>query len=415
VETYPAELGPLPLALSGDRLFADVAAFDTIGVHRTATAEDRATTLWLENHLKAHGYRARRQAFTVRQFYPETRQIDVGGTVIPVHPQWPVASAITLSAPIARVENAPTSATWIALLDFPFEQRASMASERYATLLDGAARAGAAAAIAITQGPTGEIIVLNAPGNHTPLPLPTVLVAPERALILGRSAAQNATIQLTVTGQIEAAAPAENLTGIIDRGTPWIVISTPQSAWSHGAGERGPGIALWRALAEVLAATSKCSLMFVATSGHELGHAGAEKLLPEITPLIRENGLACWLHLGANIAVRDYAKTDAGYRLLATPAHSRYLTASPSLLASLTWCFAGEPGLTPLPAIGGKLAGETATILAHGFSPVVGLFGSSLFHHTQLDRAANATNPQILTSVGRRIFRFIRSVDLEAG
>jgi hypothetical protein len=153
------------------------------------------------------------------------------------------------------------------------------------------------------------------------------------------------------------------------------------------------------------------SLMFVATSGHELGHVGAGKLLQEIAPNIVKNGLACWLHLGANIATRDYIKIGDTYRLLSSPARSRYLTASPSLMAPLAWSFVGEPGLTPLPAIGGKLAGETATILAHGFSPVVGLFGSSLFHHTMQDRPEKATNSRMLESVARRIYRFIRAVD----
>lgn len=409
--TYPADVGPLPNALAGGRLFSDVVAFDAIGVHRTATPEDRATTLWLENHLRQHGFATRRQAFTVRQFYPGVAQVSISDANIAVHPQWPVASAITLDVPLARIDNKPASGDWIALLDFPFERRASINSEAYAALLASAKRAGATAAIAITEGPTGEIIVMNALDDHTPLALSTVLVAPKDATRLRQAASQQARVQLTVAGRIDPAAQADNLIGMIDRGTPWIVISTPKSAWTRGAGERGPGIALWRGLAEVLAIRSSHSLMFVATSGHELGHAGADKLLPEVAPIIQRNGLACWLHLGANIATRDFVETGNGYRLLSSPASSRYLTASPSLIAPLAWSFTGEPGLTPLPAVGGGLAGETATILAHGFSPVVGMFGSSLFHHTALDRPEQATNPDILESVTRRLYRFIRATD----
>ncbi len=412
--TYPLLIEAMPQPLSGERLFADIVAFDDLGIHRTATPEDNATTSWLEGHLTQSGYETRRQPFAVRQFTPEVSQVRAGGLILPVHPQWPVASSIALNAPLARIEHAPKSGDWIALVELPFEQRATIDSEAYRAILANAARAGARAAIAITQGPTGEIIVMNAPNDHTPLALPTALAAPKNAAALKQLASQKSTIQLDVTGRIDASAQANNLIGMIDRAKPWIVVSTPQSAWTHGAGERGPGIALWRALAQILSAQSRSSVMFVATSGHELGHLGAKKLLPEIAPIIERNGLACWLHLGANIATRDFLVTDSGYKLLPSPSRSRYLTASPSLLAPLEWCFAGEPGLTPLPAIGGKLAGETATILEHGFSPVVGMFGSSLFHHTQLDRAAQATSPQILESVAQRLYRFIRSVDAQA-
>jgi hypothetical protein len=109
--------------------------------------------------------------------------------------------------------------------------------------LADAARAGASAAIAITQGPSREIIVMNAPDDHTPLALPTVLAAPKDATRLWQAASSKAVIRLNVAGRIDPAAAAQNLIGTMDRGKPWMVVSTPQSAWTHAAGERGPGIA----------------------------------------------------------------------------------------------------------------------------------------------------------------------------
>src|SRR3546814_8243070 len=59
-------------------------------------------------------------------------------------------------------------------------------------------------------------------------------------------------------------------------GRRWVVVSTPRSGWTDCAGERGPGLAIWLALAEWMPhAFADHSLLFVCHSGHEYENLGA--------------------------------------------------------------------------------------------------------------------------------------------
>jgi hypothetical protein len=81
------------------------------------------------------------------------------------------------------------------------------------------------------------------------------------------------------------------------------VISTPSSGWFHCAGERGPGIAIWLALARWSShRESTVRYTFVASSGHEIGEQGMRSFLASQAP--RPSEVDIWLHLGASIAAR---------------------------------------------------------------------------------------------------------------
>jgi hypothetical protein len=79
-----------------------------------------------------------------------------------------------------------------------------------------------------------------------------------------------------------------------------LVVMTPRSGWFNGAIERGGGVACWL---EIMSSFSnkqpERDLIFIATSGHELGHVGLKSFLISNSEL-REKAHA-WLHLGASI------------------------------------------------------------------------------------------------------------------
>jgi hypothetical protein len=79
---------------------------------------------------------------------------------------------------------------------------------------------------------------------------------------------------------------------------------TPRSGWWQCASERGGGLACWleimRGVADV---RPERTVRFVASSGHELGHAGLDAFLREEPDLIKS--AAAWLHLGANIGAAE--------------------------------------------------------------------------------------------------------------
>jgi len=79
-----------------------------------------------------------------------------------------------------------------------------------------------------------------------------------------------------------------------------LVIMTPRSGWYSCASERGGGIACWLEIMRGLAAAPmRRSVLFVASSGHELGHLGIDDFIARRAGIVKE--ATAWLHLGANI------------------------------------------------------------------------------------------------------------------
>jgi hypothetical protein len=141
------------------------------------------------------------------------------------------------------------------------------------------------------------------------------------------------------------ATTAYNSLARLDRGGPRLIVSTPQSGWTHCAGERGPGIALWRALAEVIARQpGRPRALFLATSGHEVAHAGLESLLRSDRGLF-DGPLAGWVHLGANLATFDYDRSAPVLKLLPTPNPERGVAASAKVLPVVRQAFATVPAV----------------------------------------------------------------------
>jgi hypothetical protein len=75
-----------PDPLSGAALYADVKAYAGLGEHRTGTAGDDATTLWMERALKAAGYAVERQAFDYPVFELGHVDISLGGRTLESFP-----------------------------------------------------------------------------------------------------------------------------------------------------------------------------------------------------------------------------------------------------------------------------------------------------------------------------------------
>ena len=89
-----------------------------------------------------------------------------------------------------------------------------------------------------------------------------------------------------------------------DRSLPPLVIMTPRSGWYWCASERGGGIACWLELIRDLRQAKPArDVVFVASSGHELGHLGINAFVDR-RPGIVSRSLA-WMHLGANIGAAN--------------------------------------------------------------------------------------------------------------
>jgi len=368
----------------------DLRRYIAFGGKQSGGEGDNGCGEWLAGELERAGFAVDRQSVPVPFFEPERCELVCGTARASVWPQ-PImrpTPADGIAAPLVRVDadghaaRLPTGA--IALVDLPFGRWSTATSPRIKRPIEAAFAAGARAVVAIVNGPTGKVIALNADGREPMFAGPVALIAPADAAPFRSGAARGEHAILHITGQ-GGRRPSFNLIGRIDRGAArWLIVSTPRSGWFTCAGERGGGIAAWLDLARWLpGAAQGFNLAFICNSGHEYEYLGAEEMLREIAPRPAET--AFWLHLGANVAARDWHEAVGGMWPLPGADSQRYLVASPALLSAARREFAGLAGLEAPYASDVLSAGELTNVIAAGYPLVAGVFGIHRFHHVADD------------------------------
>ena len=379
-------------AAAADAIAADLSAYIGFGNKRSGGAGDSACGHWLAAELERAGFAVDKLPISVPWFEGEDCEIALGDARAPLHPQ-PIVIPTPgegVTGPLVRVDahgkaDAPLAGA-IALVDLPYGRWSSALAKPVRAPVDAAFAGGAKAAVIVTNGPTGQVIALNADGRTPMFAGPVSLLAPAEAAPFLDAAMRREPARVTLTGRGGRRA-AFNLIGRLDRGKGrWIVVSTPRSGWFGCAGERGGGIAAWLDLARAAPALlPDHDLAFLCNSGHEYENLGAGEALKAAAPEPAETHF--WLHLGANVAARDWHEGLFGLAPLAGVDSQRYLVVSPPLLPAARRLFAGLAGLeSPYPSE--RLsAGELTAIIAAGYPSVAGVFGLHRYHHVAGDDA----------------------------
>jgi hypothetical protein len=343
---------------------------------------DTACGAWIEGELKRLGYEVERQPFETPA-YEGDATLTAGPAKAALIPQaWVVPTPAEGISGRLRLSGGSDG---IALLVLP-HARWSTAKGEVERRVQQAIKQGAEAVILVTTGPTGEAIALNTPVTKALFDRPVAILAPRDADPFLRAAAQDGLATLRMTGR-SFRRPAFNVTATARRSPHgrWLVLSTPRSGWFGCVGERGTGLAVWLMLAQWASrARLPVNLALVATSGHEYEYAGGEQFIEHVAPKPKDTAL--WVHLGANVAARDWHERGALLSPLPSADPQRFLLAAPKLVPALAEAFAGLPGLErPYPSDPKQAAGELASIIAAGYDPAMGVFGSHRFHHTRSD------------------------------
>lgn len=375
-----------------DRIAADLSTYIGFASKRSGGAGDTACGHWLADELSRAGFAVEKPPIEVPWFEAARCEIMVDATRAVIEPQPVVVPtpAGGVAGPLVRVDphgqaDAPLSGA-VALIDLPYGRWSSALAKPVRAPVEAAFAGGARAAVIVTNGPTGRIIALNADGRAPMFAGPVGLLAPADAAPFLAAAMRHepATVMLTGRG---GRRPAFNVIGRLDRGKGrWVVVSTPRSGWYACAGERGGGIAAWLDLARrAPAMLPDHDLAFLCNSGHEYENLGAEEALKAAAPKPAETHF--WLHLGANLAARDWHEGLFGLSPLAGTDSQRYLVVSPPLLPTARRLFAGLAGLESPYSSDALSAGELSAIIAAGYASVAGVFGLHRFHHVEGDDA----------------------------
>lgn len=409
VITYTALAGtrpPITLAIAPNGYLEDT--------HQTGGTADLATANWLAGELERAGLAAEKQPWTFRRWDVERAEflLTVDGRNIDTFPFWfPKNTGVTpVRAPLAVFDALDKTAGLAGKIAFVPSSAAGRAlhSTGINAWAEAASKAGALGLIAVGLSESGDLAAINgvAPYTQTPLPVPSLIIATrdESNLRAAADAAKSASI--LINGDDIEDATAFNVIGKLSRGPKWIVVTTPFSGWFTCAGERGPGVALWLALAR-WAAESKSphSFLFIANSGHELDFLGARHALDHYALPVAD--VACWIHLGASIATRAWEIRDGVSIALDAPQTTGNLVTVPALETRVRAAFADVPFLAPRSS--GPVAGELQHFIEAGY-PAMGFFGGHHYFHTRRD-LPKTTAPEFLGPVARSLVKLIESTN----
>lgn len=377
---------------------ADLLVLDAVEHLRSGDRGDLAIAARTAERLIASGYDVAEQRFDVPYFTAKTSALRWEGgeaEVFSQHIVTPTGPA-GVAGPLRlwRLGDDPARlAGAIALVLLPNARHSQLIATPSRESLDAALSGKPAAVVLITNGPTGETILLNAPYAAPYAPVPIAVLGPKPGAAAIEAARLGADGRLVLDGE-SGRRPSHNLIARRAGAGKSLVVSTPRTAWTPAVAERGPGFAAFLAIAAwATGALPGRDLLFVQTTAHEFDNAGGLHFLDsDLAP--KPEDVFLWLHLGAGFAGRAH-HDFGGFAVspLSAVDAQRFLIGSDDLIPLLTREFAGQPGLeNPYPESRGAV-GELAEVYAKGYKPAFGMLAAHMRHHLMSDRIA-MTDPE---------------------
>jgi hypothetical protein len=385
--------------LSGQRLYADVERYASFGLHRFGTDADRRTTDWIAKELASAGFETGFQTFSAgKQYFSTSASMRAGGSTLPVLPLWwppEDRSALQLKAAIAP-ETATDAAGKIVWIRMPFDGGAYL-SDAQRNAVRAAASGSPLAIVATIDAPSEEEYAYNVAQSDPPWPVPVVVVGSKHSAALQAAQQSGQTVEIVVDGRYQSNVTGRNVVGRLHRGaSSTIVVSTPTTGWFTCACERGPGIAVFLALARVAAASkAQVNYVFVATAGHEIGHGGMEAFLHRDAP--KPPQTRAWIHLGASLACLEWPR-----RFLL---HSAQGAQAAAAFADIEMNRVQVGQQAP--------PGELREVHAAGYATYLGMAGTHRFFHSPSD-TAQLTSSEALEPVATAFARALTLLAQEA-
>jgi hypothetical protein len=299
-------------ATQADRINKIIHDYDAQGWHRTGTPADQASAHWLAGQVRTAGLEPQLEPFSLDRLDPLDCFIEIDGRRIEGIPQFD--AAVTDAGGVRGIIGPAGSDATIALLEAA--PNAPPSSDDFERLRRSNRHA---AVVVVTRGRRPGLAVRNAPSFAAPFGPPVLLASSEEGDWLAERAAVGGQAYVVVHA-VRTDAEAYNVVARhdgTDPSLPPLVVMTPRSGWWQCASERGGGIACWlEAMRAIAERGSARDVIFVASSGHELGHAGLSAFMDRRLDLGR--GAHAWIHFGANIgaahegSVRLVASDDEG-------------------------------------------------------------------------------------------------------
>jgi hypothetical protein len=254
------------------------------------------------------------------------------------------------------------------------------------------------AIVAVTRGRRPGLCPSNADSFQQPFGPPVLQVSSREAAWLTEQIRQGPEARL-ILHAARTSASAFNVVASIEGNGPNpspLVVMTPRSGWFSCASERGGGIACWLEIMRALRTTRLGRpVVFVASSGHELGHLGINAFISRRAGVV--TSAVGWLHLGANIG----AATDPSNTIQASDDRFEATLASAMAASGL-----GIDRRNPRGTIPG---GEAEAVHRGGGRYVSMIGGNGLFHNPD-DRGPQAVDPEVIRKFSNAFITVARAM-----
>ncbi len=348
-----------------DRVARIIGEYSEQGIHRSGTGGDLENAAWLSEYVRSFGLEPELDQFDFRRVHPLENTLAISGRDVEAVPLYDCTFTDAMGV-TGRMGELVGDAEIGIVSAFP-----NANSPGGQALLKARQAGRHKAIIVITDDsmPPG-ITITNAEDFAAPFGPPVLQVSNVEAEWIENAAA--AGLEATVIAHCDYVEAQGINVGATVRGknpdlAP-LVIMTPRSGWWACASERGGGIAAWLEMMRAIAdAGAERDVIFIANTGHELGHTGLDHYLDARTALVKDAHM--WIHLGANFATA----VTPGVRIQTSDEPARQLTLDVLSRSHLKPDDETEPGQRPL--------GEARNIFDGGGSYISILGRNGLFHH----------------------------------
>ncbi|HUQ89489.1 MAG TPA: hypothetical protein VM096_18140 [Vicinamibacterales bacterium] len=375
-----------------------IQAYSDQGFHRTGTSVDEASAKWLRDQVRQLGLDASLEGFSINRVDPVTAAIVAEGRRIDGEVLFDAAfteqqgvsgrlGSLESDAPIGVTDVVPNASGAGAL-------GAARKQNRHAAI------------ICVTRGGRAGLCPSNADAFLQPFGPPILQLSDEHATWLLDQARRGA--HATVFAYVKRTpATAFNVTTTVtgrDRSLPPLVVMTPRSGWYHCASERGGGIACWLELIRDLRESKPLrDVVFVASSGHELGHLGINAFVDRRAGIVSRS--IAWMHFGANIGAADaVAATPATNPATVMPPSASLPQARGNTIQSsddgmqrvLEAAMASHNLSVGMRMPHDRVPGGEAELIHRGGGRYVSVIGSNLLFHNPADRGSAVSDARII-------------------
>ena len=354
------------------------------GFHRTATAVDRASGDWLFDSVARLGLSPAKETFVLDRVDPGDCHLVVDGRRIDGLPLFD--GGFTGSDGVKGRLGALGSDGEIGFVVAPPNTAAAGA------LGEARRQSLHKAIVCVTNGGRAGLSLNNADAFLKPFGPPVLQVSSVELRDLQQHATKGSRVQLFAP-VTRTRAESFNVTTVVAGSTSGLeplVIMTPRSGWYACASERGGGIACWLEVMRALRQTGpRRDVLFVASSGHELGYLGIE-VFAENRPGLAARAVG-WMHFGANIgaATRTAAAPASAFEdprgrdAVIAMGSGNTIQASDDEREAVIGHALSSVGLTVgRRAPRGVVPGGEAAVVHRGRGRYVSVIGTSgLFHH----------------------------------